>query len=335
MRRVLVTGARGFIGRHALAPLLEAGMEVHAVSSRAVAGGADPGAEPGVSGRAGGELHWHHCDLLAPGPAAELIATVAPSELLHFAWYTRHGAYWTARENLDWVKASLRLLRAFGGAGGRRAVVAGTCAEYAWAQRAHCVEGVTPTVPATFYGAAKHALHGMACSWAREAGVELAWGRIFHVYGPDEHPDRLVASLARALLRGEDASCADGRRVRDLIYAPELGHAFAALLAAEVCGPVNMASGEPVCLAEVAATVAAAAAAVGGRLGRLDVGARAAGRGEPDSLTADVRRLREGVGWRPAVGLREGLWRSVRWWQQQLARDARGAQLRLALGEAA
>jgi nucleoside-diphosphate-sugar epimerase len=302
MSRVLVTGAGGFVGRHALAPLAAAGLEVHAVTSRQAAADSSP------------EVRWHHADLLAPESAGALVREIQPSHLLHLAWCTEPGAYWTALENLDWVQASLRLLRAFAEVGGWRAVLAGTCAEYAWRPRTHCVERETPTRPATLYGAAKHGLHVVADAWARQAGVELAWGRIFHLYGPHEHPDRLVADLARTLLRGEVATCSHGRQERDFLYVPELAAAFAALLASAVTGPVNMASGEPVRVADVIAAVAKAA----GRPDLVRLGAQPLRPGEPDSLTAAVRRLRDEVGWAPSVGLCEGAARTVEWCRREL-----------------
>ncbi len=296
MNRVLVTGAGGFIGRHTLAPLSAAGLEVHAVTSR-------PASAAAIC---------HHVDLLDSGSAAALMRAVCPTHLLHLAWYTQPGAFWAAAENIDWVQASLRLLRAFGQAGGRRAVLAGTCAEYRWQRATHCVEGQTPTCPATLYGAAKHGLHVVAEGWARQTGMALAWGRVFHLYGPHEHPDRLVSSVARALLRGEEARCTHGRQVRDFLYAPDLGAAFAALLLGEVRGPVNMASGEPTRVADVVSAIAQAA----GRPDLVRLGALPVKPEEPEQLTAEVLRLREEVRWAPSVDLREGAERTVGWWRE-------------------
>jgi nucleoside-diphosphate-sugar epimerase len=310
MSRVLVTGAGGFIGRHTLAPLLAAGYEVHAVTSRS---------------HPSREVRWHHADLLTNGDPVELIARVRPSHLLHLAWNTKPGVVWTTLDNLDWVRSSLSLLRAFGEAGGRRAVVAGTCAEYAWERDTHCVEGVglderggTPLHPATLYGAAKHGLHMVARAWAQERGVALAWGRIFYVYGPYEYPDRLVSAVTRALLRGEEARCTHGRQVRDLLYSPELGAALAALLDKEVTGPVNLASGKAVSLAEVVRLVAR----VVDRPELVRLGVLPASPKEPEKLTADVRRLREDVGFQSSVELREGIERTVAWWRQALSAPA-------------
>ena len=63
----------------------------------------------------------------------DLIEEVRPSHLLHFAWETRHGYFWQAPENQIWAEATVDLARAFKDAGGRRAVFAGSCAEYDWA----------------------------------------------------------------------------------------------------------------------------------------------------------------------------------------------------------
>jgi nucleoside-diphosphate-sugar epimerase len=321
MSRVLVTGAGGFIGRHTLSPLLAAGFEVHAVSTRAAPAATRPEAHA--------EVRWHHADLLDPATATALMREVWPSHLLHLAWETQPGVFWTSLENLDWVSASLALLHAFGDCGGRRAVLAGTCAEYAWESETNCVEeeglggveaeglGGTPIAPATLYGAAKHGLHVVADAWARQSGVALAWGRVFHVYGPHEHPGRLVSGVVSALLRGEQARCTHGRQVRDFLYAPELGEAFAALLCSEVTGPVNMASGEPVRIAELVGAIAAAA----GRPELVCLGALPANQLEPQRLTADVRRLRQEVGWTPSIRLYEGAERTVDWWRHTLAGD--------------
>jgi nucleoside-diphosphate-sugar epimerase len=310
MTRVLLTGASGFVGRHTLAPLLDAGLEVHAVSSH------------GPLADAPAAVRWHRGDLLVPGTAAELVERIEPTHLLHLAWYAEPGVFWAARANLDWARASLELLRAFGERGGRRAVIAGTCAEYQWAARTHCTECITPTLPATLYGLAKHGVHVVADALARQLEVELAWGRVFLLYGPHEQPRRLASEVASAVVRGRAVNCSHGRQVRDFLYVADLADAFVALLASEVCGPVNMASGEPVSVAELIGALAEAA----GRPELVRLGARPAAAGEPERLTADVRRLRDEVGWRPTVSLREGAARTVSWWREA----ARTAALELA-----
>lgn len=298
-RRVLVTGATGFVGRQALGPLVDRGFEVHAVArAGAPAGGSPDG------------VVWHRGDLLED---VSVVAEVAPTDLLHLAWYAEPGAFWRSEENLRWVAASLDLLRAFADAGGRRAVLAGTCAEYAWKPETHCVEGVTPLAPATLYGAAKHGLRVVAAAFAAEREVSLAWGRIFFLYGPGEDPRRLVSSVAQALVEGRPAPTSHGEQVRDFLDVRELGDAFAALQASSVAGPVNVASGDPVRIREVITAVAEAA----GRPDMLQLGARPANPSEPDVLTASVGRLRDEVGWAPRRSLDEAIGETVDWWREQ------------------
>ena len=299
MSRVLVTGATGFVGAAAIAPLLEAGHEVHAVAR-------SPGSAPGV--------HWHAADLLDRRETATLLERVRPQALLHFAWYAEHGRFWTAPDNLDWVGATLCLLRGFREAGGMRAVLAGSSAEYRWGPPLLSEDG-SSLAPVTLYGAAKHATRVVAESYADTAGLELAWGRIFFLYGPGEHPDRLVPSVARALLAGREAATTDGAQVRDFMHVADVGRAFVALLESSVQGAVNVASGTGVPVCELIELIAVAA---GGReLVRLGTVARRPD--DPDVLVADTRRLRDEVGFRPAVPLAEGVAEAVDWWRRRSA----------------
>ena len=297
MTRVLVTGATGFVGRWALPALRRRGLDVHAVARH------DDPEQP--------DVRWHTGDLLEPGFPARLIDAARPDQLLHFAWEARPGIYWTSPHNLAWVEASLRLVREFAGHGGTRAVFAGTCAEYEWEDSTHCVEGVTPLVPATLYGSAKDGLRRIAERYGAQAGVSMAWGRIFFLFGPHEHPSRLASSVARALVSGEPASTSHGNQIRDFLYTEDLADAFAALLCSDVEGAVNLASGEPRTIRELVEALAEAA----GRPDLLRIGAREPPASEPASITADVRRLRDEVGWTPPRSFEERISDTVRWWQ--------------------
>lgn len=283
---MLVTGATGFIGSRALEPLRGRGFEVLDTGS-------------------------HTADLLDPGGAGQLIRDTRPTHLLHFAWYTEHRAFWTSPENVRWAEASLRLLRAFAEGGGERAVLAGTCAEYDWSAQNALSERSTRLAPTTLYGASKHGLHTIAQPYADQVDVALAWGRIFFLYGPGEHRDRLVASVARSLILGLPAPCSSGEQVRDFLHVADVADAFAALLDSDVRGPVNIGSGEPVSVRDVALALGEAA----GRPDLVRLGAHSHHRDDPPRLVADSRRLREEVGWRPSRTLEQGLRETLDWWR--------------------
>lgn len=294
MKKVLVTGATGFIGRHSLATLLGSGYEVHAVSGRRV---------PETPGR---DIVWHQANLLEPGEITSLIKKIRPTHLLHFAWYAVPGEYWTAPDNLAWVRATALLMQVFSEQGGKRVVMAGSCAEYDW-KFDYCSELFTPCRPTTLYGACKHATQILLDGWSRQTGISSAWGRIFFLYGPGEYPSRLVPSVINSLLRNEPAHCTHGNQVRDFMYVEDVAEAFVTLLSSKAQGAVNIASGTAVPLKQVIHSIADYV----GRRDLIQLGAVAAPAGEPGALIADVGRLRDEVGFRPKYGLEQGIARTI------------------------
>lgn len=299
MSRVLLTGATGFVGRHALTALVLAGHDVHAVAREH---GPDT---PGVS--------WHEADLLA---GCDVVGDVEPEILIHLAWYAEHAKFWSSPENVRWVEASLALLRAFAAAGGRRAVIAGTCAEYEWSREVYREDA--PQSPATLYGACKHSLHLVARAWAEPAGVALAWARLFFLYGPGEAPGRLVPALVTSLLGGEPATMTRGTQRRDFLHVADAGAAFAALADSAIQGPVNIASGEGVAVRDLATLIAERT----GGADLLRIGALPDREGDPESLVADVGRMRKELGYTPRIPLGDGLDSAVEFWRRRMAATA-------------
>ena len=197
--------------------------------------------------------------------------------------------------------------------------MAGSCLEYDWTF-GYCSE-TTPCHPHTTYGVAKHALQLLAMAQAASAGFSSAWGRVFFLYGPYEHPDRLMPAVIRALLKGEPARCSHGRQIRDYLFVQDVADAFVALLGRDdVTGPINIASGEAVTVR----TLVGEAATLIGRPDLVQFGAIPAAPTDVPLVVADVSRATAALGWRPAVSLTDGVARTVAWWSRQLANEAGG-----------
>ncbi len=295
MKKVLITGATGFIGRHCLPILTQKGYEIHAVS-------------PQFIGESEGPVRWHTIDLLNASLVFSLLEDIKPTHLLHFAWYTEPGKCWTALENIIWTQASLDLLQSFLVHGGQRVVMAGTCAEYDWTY-SYCSENITPLAPHSLYGVCKHALQTILYEFCKQTKLSGAWGRIFFLYGPNEHPKRLVPSVINSLLAHKQAECTHGNQIRDYLYVQDVADAFVELLDSDLQGAVNIASGSPVALRDIIFKIADKLD--GNDLIRL--GALTPSADEPSMLFADVRRLTQELKWSPKIDLHTGLDLTINW----------------------
>jgi nucleoside-diphosphate-sugar epimerase len=299
--RVLVTGASGFIGLPLTRLLGARGEEVHALSTRA------PGELEASA------VRWHQCDMLAPSELERVVHEIQPERLVHLAWDVAHGHFWSAPENLDWVQVSLRLLRAFGDAGGRRALLVGSCAEYGWGGEHDLQEQHSALDPQGLYGACKDGLRRIAAAYADEAGLELAWARLFFLYGPREQPERLVPAVIRSLLAHERVATSAGTQVRDFMHVDDVAGALQALLQSDVVGAVNVASGRAVTVAEVLDVIAA----LTGAADLIDRGGRPGKASEAPRIVASVKRLAEEVGFQPTLSLEAGLAATIDWWRER------------------
>lgn len=274
-RRVVLTGASGF--------------DVHALGRR------PPNAE----------VTFHPVDLLDIDAARRAVRAIKASHLLHLAWYAEPGLYWRSPINLDWLAASLTVVRTFRESGGGRAVVAGTCAEYAWVPKPLIEQGLC--APTTLYGAAKDGTRRVLAAYASEAGLSIAWARLFFLYGPGEKPGRLVSSAIRTLQAGQRFSTSRGHQRRDFSHVADVANAFAALLDSTVEGPINIGSGEAVPVGAILERIGR----LTDRLELIDFGSRQIEQDEPASIEANVNRLRKEVGFYPHYDLDSGLAQTV------------------------
>ena len=126
-------------------------------------------------------------------------------------------------------------------------------------------------------------------------GVDFAWARMFHLFGPGEPEQKFHAALARALDRGDPFLVRHGQLVRDLTPVDQAADALAALVAADgIDGAVNIGTGHGISLAERARAIAIPR----GLASLLDIRTEPAP-GEPLRMVADITRLYDNVGWRP------------------------------------
>ncbi|WP_298854373.1 NAD(P)-dependent oxidoreductase [uncultured Ruegeria sp.] len=286
MAQVLLTGATGLIGRATVPALTEAGHEV-------VTLGRDPANDI-------------TCDLLDPSATTTALETARASHLVHLAWHDGPRDRWASPANLDWMAATLHLVREFARTGGQRAVCAGSCAEYDWS--VPDLAETSPLRPRTLYGAAKAGAGLALCAGQQTLGLSLAWARIFFVYGPDEPQGRLFGDLISNLGAGRPVDCTDGRQERDFLHVDDLARALLRVLESDLTGPVNVASGVAIPVRDLIEEVA-------NQMHHPDLirlGAIARAPDDPPRLAADVTRLRDKTGFMPQYDIPSGVARCLR-----------------------
>ena len=309
--KILVTGVTGFVGSQLARLLLAAGHEVHAIIR--------PSSDTWRIRDIYASLEVIERDLADHSGVREGLRSRPPEMCIHPAWRGWSGPSPTADENLSSLGVSLEFLRTLFHLGCRRFVGVGSCFEYE--TDAGILSEDTPARPKDLYGFCKHSLHVAAQHLAALGGMEVAWARVFIVYGPYDDAGRLIPSVTLALLQNRVAKVTPGEQVRDFTHVEDAVSAIWAIARSSCTGPVNVASGVPVTVAQVAQHIAA----IIGKPELVDLGGLPYRPGEPKSLVADTTLLRERIGWRPRYDLEAGLKHTVEWWMRRAAVEAPGA----------
>ncbi|PAB60648.1 NAD-dependent epimerase/dehydratase family protein [Anaeromicrobium sediminis] len=300
MKKVLITGASGFIGTNTLNLLIEKGYKVHAVSSRTFKS-------------KNNNVVWHCVDLTNLHEIDKLFREVMPTHLLHLAWDLTPNKYRNSPNNLIWVQSSIEIIKNFNKYGGERAVFAGTCFEYDL-NYGYLNEHLTPLKACSLYGTCKASLHNIVGSYSIKNGLSLAWGRIFYSYGPHDNSNRVISYVISNLLKGEVAHCSHGNQIRDYSYVYDVASALIALLESSVEGAVNIGTGNPVKLKDIFMKISMKI----GKQNSIYLGDVKTLPNEAPLIVADIKRLKDEVGWIPSYDLDKGLDETIEWWKKKI-----------------
>jgi nucleoside-diphosphate-sugar epimerase len=299
--RVLLTGATGFIGRHLWRALDRAGAEAWVVGRRG-------DRLEGEAAASGSRATRVVADLAEPGALLRLCERARPSLVLNLAGYGvgrgERSPELYRRINAEVAReAAEAAARLSDGWTGQRLVHLGSAFEYGCVP--HPIDETTAARPGTPYGVWKLA-GTLAVAAARERdGTRACTVRVCTVYGPGEHPHRLLPSAFRAARTGEPLELTAGEQERDFTHVGDVAEGVLRLGALPDVPPiVNLATGVTLSVrrfAEVAAEVAGLPATA------LRFGARPYAPDEVWQGPVRVERLVGLLGWRPSTPAIRGI----------------------------
>ena len=315
--RCLVTGAAGFIGSHLAERLVELGHDVTGVDCFLEYYPRDV-KERNVRALLGRDRFRLVEEDLSRAELAPLLSGV--DWVFHQAAQAGVRASWGRDFEIYAVHnviATQRLLEAARDSAVSRFVYASSSSIYGDTEDLPMRESSLPR-PISPYGVTKLAAEHLCWLYARSYGVPTVSLRYFTVYGPRQRPDMAFHRFLRGVFRDEEITLYDdGEQTRDFTYVADVVAANVA--AAEQGGPggevFNIGGGGAVSVNRVLATIEV----ITGR--SLRVRREARQRGDVRQTAADCNRAGERLGFRPRVGLEEGLRREWRWIKEEFDGD--------------
>ena len=309
-KRVLVTGAAGFLGSHLTDRLLAEGCSVVGVDNLCTGDAAN------LAHLAGDPRFQFQerdiCVSFDPGPVDYVFNLASPASPPE---YLRLGIE-TLRVGSAGVENTLEIAARYG-------------ARYLHASTSECYGdplqhpqsetywgNVNPVGPRSVYDEAKRFGEAMVMAYHRSRGVNTSLARIFNTYGPRLQPGdgRVISNFMMQALRGEPLTIyGDGRQTRSFCYVDDLIEGIMRLSRSEEHLPVNLGNPEEFTILECAQAVLEVTASKS-ELRYVDLPVD-----DPTRRRPDIAKARTLLGWEPRVGLREGLEKSLEYFRSRAA----------------
>lgn len=295
-KKILVTGASGFLGSHLCRRLREKGAEIHAVSRRAQTDET-------------GSVHWRQGDMADIGTVRRIVSDTRPDVIYHLSGLV------TAESGLELVLptvhsllvSTVNILTVAAEIGCGRVVLAGSLQEP--------VPDHSEPTPSSPYAAAKWASSAYGRMFCALYGLPVINFRVFMTYGPGQETRKVIPYVTLSMLRGESPKLSSGTWEADWIYVDDVtdGLVAAAQVDAIAGATIELGSGTLVPLR----TIVQHLVELTGRRTQPIFGAL------PDRplqhvRVADTLGAHKAFGWSPRTSLLEGLQRTVEWYRRSI-----------------
>lgn len=298
----MITGASGFLGKYVTEQFAMSGQyEVYAITS----GRRSVEFPKGVIVK--------NADLLNEKETGDLIEEIQPDIMCHLAWALEDHKFLNSEKNIDWMAASIYMLRHFIKNKGSQVLFAGSSSEYGIGSLGYCetVRGREYSL----YGITKYTFEQFAKTYCESSGVTFVCARYFSIYGPNDlREGRAIPTVIQTLMKGKKFICRVPYNIWDFVYVEDCARATFQLVEQKCTGCYNVASGKPQMMKDVFRLISEI-------LQCTDLVEYNLDSTEGVSLTADSTRLKEAVGDVCNTPLRDGLEKTIAWWKKEMNRN--------------
>jgi UDP-glucuronate decarboxylase len=309
-KRILVTGGAGFLGSHLCARLLQDGHKVFCLDQFST------GARGNISSFLNHPEFQLICqDVCKPFYLAvdEIYNLACPASPVHY----QHDPIQTTKTN---VLGALNMLEL---ASGARAKIfqASTSEVYGdpivHPQKETYWGHVNPIGLRSCYDEGKRCAETLFFDYSRQRGVEIKLARIFNTYGPHMHPEdgRVVSNFIMQALKKEPITIyGNGKQTRSFCYVDDLIEAIVRFMQTDksVTGPLNLGNPTEFQILELAELILE----LTGSSSKIIF--KPLPSDDPKQRQPDITCAEKALQWKPKVNLREGLKRTIAYFEQQV-----------------
>lgn len=311
MKRVMVSGGAGFLGSHLCRKLLAQGNEVVCVDNYFT------GTRANISElleNKNFDVQRHDITFSLYVEVDEIYNLACPASPIHY----QHDPVQTTKTSVMGAINMLGLAKRLR----CRILQASTSEVYGdpevHPQREDYRGLVNINGPRACYDEGKRCAETLFYDYQRQHGLGVRVARIFNTYGPRMHPKdgRVVSNFIVQALRNEPITLyGDGSQTRSFCYVDDLVDGLVRLMNVDgdVVGPVNLGNPHEISVRELAETIIE----LTGSRSALDF--RPLPADDPRQRCPDIGRASELLHWKPRVELREGLSRTIAYFDQLLA----------------
>lgn len=293
-KRVLVTGASGYIGRYLLERLISEDAEVYVL---------------GLSHVDKQNVAFIKCDICDRKEVEKIVSSVEPHVIFHLAAYgVKYGAddiYKAIEVN---IKGTINLINAVKDNKNFELFI-NTGSEFEYGNKTAIIKEDTMLHPLTEYSSTKAAATLISMEYADKLRISIVTLRLFSIYGEDENKSRFIPYIINSILCKKEVKLTGCEQIRDYVYIDDIIDAYICTYkyfnkSNEI---INISTGDSVTLKTILEIIQN----IIGEKGNIQIGAVTYRENEMWKLVGDNSKANELIKWKPKTDLELGLKQTV------------------------